>query len=382
MFDSLLTRTRKEFSTTISIVDTHEALRAITFDTLAAPDLKTRNEELVDVASRAPLRTSWLLYDHCAAVTRLYAIFEGFIEEVVKGYLDALPELFPRYADLPLRIRTQHRVGVAQILLRLGKEGLFGGLSESHVIGGIAAGHQSEKYYLFADAYLIDPQNYRAELLNQIFGYLDFTDIWSGVENHELVRSFMLTRDPLETPKSLLKKLVEDRNLASHSSASSVWPAAEIRAMAAFLEAVSQGIVEIVFKNLITYQSNAKLIELVGTVIHVFSENIVGISCHGIPISTGDLVIVAQRSAAFTSRIESIQEGQITHDSLYPKLGQQIGIKLDRRVALNARIYHPQSAQGELLETGQEIQSADDFTFPEASEELPSDVAGSEDGAG
>jgi MAE_28990/MAE_18760-like HEPN len=377
MFDTLLTRTKQQLAITISVVDTHEALRAVTFDAAAAADPKTQSEGLLAVASRAPLRTDWLLYDHCAAVTRLYAIFEGFIEEVVKSYLDALPDLFPVYADLPLRIRTQHRIGVAQILLKLGKEGLFGGISETTVIGGLAAGHQSQKYYLFADAYLIDPQNYRADLLNQIFGYLDFTDIWSGVENHESVRSFMLTRDQSETPKSLLKKLVEDRNLASHSSSSSVWAAAEMKAMASFLGAVTQAIVEIVFKSLITYQSKANLIGLIGTVIHVFSDNIVGIDCHGTAISKGDLVTVVQRSAAFTARIESIQEGPVALGSLHAKSGQQLGIKLDRRAALHAEIYRPQPTQVGLLETGPEIQSTDEM--PEG---VSPDVAGSEDGPG
>jgi hypothetical protein len=381
MFDSLLARTRQELATTMSVVDTHEALRAITFSALTPGNPKTQSEEVLAVASRAPLRTDWLLYDHCAAVTRLYAIFEGFIDEVVRSYLDALPDLFPKYSDLPPKIRTQHRIGVAQILLKLGKEGLFGGLSEATVIGGLAAGHKSEKYSLFADAYLIDPQNYRADLLNQLFGYLDFTDIWSGVEKHELVRSFMLTRDPSESPKSLLKKLVEDRNLASHSSSTSVWPTAEIKAVAAFLEAVTQAIVEIVFKSLITYQSKANLVELIGTVIHVFSDNIVGIECHGTPISKGNLVTVVQQSAAFTARIESIQEGQVAHDSLHAKSGQQLGIKLDRKAALNAEIYRPQPAQVELLETGREIQSTDDFKFSETSEEVAAD-AGSEGGLG
>ena len=232
---------------------------------------------------------------------------------------------------------------------------------------------------MFADAYLIDPQNYRADLVNQIFGYLDFTDIWSGVEHHESVCSFMLTRDPSETAKSLLKKLVEDRNLASHSSSSSVWPATEIRAMASFLDAVNQAIVEIAFKSLVTYQTKANLIESIGTVVHVYSDNVVGIDCHGTLISKGDLVTIVQRSAAFTARIESIQEGSVAHDSFQPNRGQQLGIKLDRRAALNARIFRPQPAQAELPETAHEIQSTDDFKFPEMSEEVTSDVAGSED---
>jgi hypothetical protein len=75
-------------------------------------------------------------------------------------------------------------------------------------------------------------------------------------------------------------------------------------------------------------------------------------------------------------------EQEIAHDSSHAKPGQQLGIKLDRGAALNAEIYRPQPSQVELLETGHEIQSTDDFKFPETSEEVTSDVAESEDGAG
>ena len=157
--------------------------------------------ELISLQATAPRRSAWSLYDHCAAITRLYAVFEGFVDALVQEYLEALPAIYPIYVELPAPIATQHRLGVAQILSKLGDSRLlFKHLTEQETLKGISAGNAGSPYTLLADAFLTDQQNYRAEQLNKIFGYLNLNNIWAGVEKHPAVAFYMTSRDPGEKP--------------------------------------------------------------------------------------------------------------------------------------------------------------------------------------
>ncbi|MGD1920686.1 MAG: MAE_28990/MAE_18760 family HEPN-like nuclease [Pleurocapsa sp.] len=61
-----------------------------------------------------PKTQEWRIYDHCAAVTKLYAIYENFVEDLIKDWLRLLPELFLNYDDLDDRIRNTHQSGVGK----------------------------------------------------------------------------------------------------------------------------------------------------------------------------------------------------------------------------------------------------------------------------
>jgi hypothetical protein len=365
MFDHLLVGIKRDLDNVRSIVETHERLRDLILSSLA-PDALHVEADLRAIARIAPAKSDWLLYDHCAAVTRLYAIFENFIENLVTEYLGFLPSLYPIYDELPQKIRTQHRIGIAQILQKIGKEGLYKEISEAKVIEGLAAGLFSNGYSLYGKAFLVDPQNYRAEMVRQIFGYLDFVDIWAGVEKHPEVINFMTSRDANETPRTLLKKLVEDRNIASHTSSSSTWSIGEMKAIAFFLEAVTIALCQIALKAIVSRQGKTEKIEQVGTVIHKFKANVVGLKCAGAPISIGDLLIVSQTHGAFTAKINSIQLGPTPHSSIVPSVGQELGLGLDCAAALKAELFRVTTVQSNLLavpDAGEILSPDDDYKF-------------------
>src|ERR1039458_4552643 len=68
----------------------------------------------------APQTPDWQVYDHCAALTRLYAIYATFVDDLATEYIGLMPTLYQKYVDLPESIRSQHRIGIAQILSKLG----------------------------------------------------------------------------------------------------------------------------------------------------------------------------------------------------------------------------------------------------------------------
>jgi len=321
-----------------SVVVTNEALHDLLFPTNVAAEDPAVEVALKSFRDTAPARTVWALHDYCAAVTRLYSILEEFVDSILKEYLTLLPEIFPNYNNLPQPTLTQHRMGVSQILAKLGDKGLFRHLTEMETLRGITDGYSGQKYALLSDAFLTDTQNYRAEQINILFTYLGISNIWAGVEKHSRVAEYMKTRDPNDTPKTLLKKIVDDRNLASHSGITTVLAPDEILSLIGFIEAVVMAIAEIVRKTCATLQCSAGIRTEMFHVQHVFSNMIVGVRFLKGTVRVGDTLIALDRDGAFKVRVLSIRHNQDLLDSADSGSFDELGLGLDIKVGSSARL--------------------------------------------
>lgn len=131
-------------------------------------------------------------------------------------------------------------------------------------------GYSGQTYTLLCDAFLTDTQNYRAEQINVLFAYLGISNIWTGVERHRNVLEYMKTRDPNDTPKTLLKKIVDERNLAAHSGITNVLASDEILSLVSFVGQVVTAVAEIVRKTCATQQCSAGIRFEMFQVQHLF----------------------------------------------------------------------------------------------------------------
>ncbi|WP_446358366.1 MAE_28990/MAE_18760 family HEPN-like nuclease [Coleofasciculus sp. A1-SPW-01] len=145
------------------------------------------------------------MYDHCAVVTRLYAIYERFVENLIREWIQVLPDLFPVYADLEERICNTHRIGVARLLLDLTKN-RFGHLSIEEVIRGLfyGASGTGTKYELLPDAFLLHEQNLRREPLEKMFADAGIGNAWTWVEKYRKIKNFISWNKCFSDGRSLL----------------------------------------------------------------------------------------------------------------------------------------------------------------------------------
>jgi len=396
MFSSLTTRLRAEVETLKHVLDTHDRLRAVVFPQPEVVDQAgeriveaaaesrhppgTDEGYLIGIRADAPTKAAWQVYDHCAAFTRLYAVYEQFIEDLVSEYLRMLPALYPRYEDLPPNVTRQHRVGVGQILLRFGKDGPFKELQEREIIQGISEGLLGRpSYTLFPQAFLTDPQNYRSETVIKLFSYVGFENCWPWVDKHPLMGTFMeLHRDPNETPKTLLHEFVEYRNKASHTVVRDIVATEEIKSIADFVVVLSETLAQLVMKQVVGRKKALGEAMAVGSVLHRFTGNIVGAKMWAGEIATGDELIVVQKQACFRATVLSIQVHQTPCEGLTVQEGQEIGIGLSEKVNVNAELVR-------LGRLGQEqrvvtlVESMPEPTSPD--EEQPSGEAETADGS-
>lgn len=321
-----------------SVVATNEALRNLLFPPNVAGEDPAVGAALKPIRDSAPAKTAWALHDYCAAVTRLYSVLEEFVDTILKEYLILLPQIFPNYRDLPQPTLTQHRMGVSQILAKLGDKGLFKHLTEIETLRGITDGCSGHKYALLSDAFLTDTQNYRAEQINILFGYLGISNIWAGVEKHSRVAEYMKTRDPNDTPKTLLKKIVDDRNLASHSGMTSVLASHEILSLIAFIETVVTAIAEIARKTAAMFQCSVGIRTEMFRVQHLFSNEIVGVRFLRGSVRVGDSLLALDRDGAFKATVLSIHHHENALETAEADSFDELGLGLDVKVGKSARL--------------------------------------------
>ena len=329
MFKHLSDRASIELATLRRILRAHEALREALFPTQL--DVEAQEAALVlRLRGIAPQKKDWVVHDHCSAVMRIYVIFEQCIKDLVREYLGEMPLLFPTYNKLPPATITQHRIGVAHILQRLAKEGHYSKHSEAGVLDGIAAGNSGQPYSLLFDAFLIDQQNYRADLIIKVFKTLGFDDIWTGVEKFSNLRVFMQSRDPNEDPKGLVKKIVDERNLASHSRPTNVWHPDETQAMSTFIEIIVSSICAIVDRSTVLRKHELGMLAEVGKVIHKFRNDVRGVELAKTRIAEGDTLIAVDNEAAAEVTVLSLCRERTPVALFEAEKGDHLGVCFDR----------------------------------------------------
>lgn len=124
MFEKLLSKAKNDINTVRSIIKTNEDIRIVIYENKSIERKKSEDyfKLLRQIKQNAPKMTDWRIYDHCAAVTKLYAIYENFVEDLIRDWLMLLPQLCPNYSNLEERIRSTHQLGVGRLLIDLKKK--------------------------------------------------------------------------------------------------------------------------------------------------------------------------------------------------------------------------------------------------------------------
>jgi hypothetical protein len=298
-------------------------------------------EAWVKLKEHQPNKAAWQVYDHCAAFTRLYALYEQFVIDLASEFLKMLPSIYATYHDLPAAVRIQHRLGASQILLKLGKDGPFKQHDEKNIIQIFSHGFSGEQgYSLLTDAFFVDQQNYRSDIVIKIFSYLGFDDCWTWVANHPAVLEHMeREREEHDTPEKVLSKFVEYRNEAAHSSVDNIVATGDILSDANFILALSKALSELVAKQVIKRKTELGQIEQIGTVIHNYKGTIIGAKMKPVAIAAGDSVMILGKHSCYTTKIESIQNGSTPHEQIQLSADQEIGLKLSHRTKKGTEIY-------------------------------------------
>jgi hypothetical protein len=392
MFAHLTSQLESEVQTALQVLAINEAMRDLLisqheFLSTLGSQLSAVTDETVrtvhmlgSLVPDIPGKLDWQVYDHCAAVTRIYAVYERFVSDLVGEYVLMLPKLYGKYSDLPPPVSKQHRRGIGHILLRLGETGLYKNIEEEVVVAQLAAGLSGAAgYTLLTEAFFIDRQNLRLEALLRLFGSLGCENAGQFIESHPAILDFMSKeRTEGSSAEKELQTFIGYRNEAAHKKVENLLSKDETGAVGRFICALGYTLADLVKYEIYRRHVELKHYSVVCKIVetHYGGKIVVGIPDSGVNLKVGDEIIVWGEKVCRPATIESIQlEGtdiaETTGDG-----AREIGLRLSAKAPkvgelrrLIIPVVAPKEIQLELVEAVPSLADAADSDLADAAEE-------------
>lgn len=345
MFDELLQIVNVNISTVRKIIETNDKLRGILFaDRTARKEESEENTELTKLIESIPSEREWLVYDHCAVVTRLYAIYERFVEDLITDWLELLPSIVPVYSHLEQRIKDTHQIGVGRLLLELKKD-RFQHLSPNQVIQGLFGGVTGKQEYdLIPEAFLFHEQNLRKDVLERMFADAGIPNAWGWVQKHRGIKQFVEDiRGSQTTAEGELKELITYRNDAAHGAiVDDILGTKALLDLADFVEALCQALAELVTFLVISWPSSIVKAKEIGEITEWYNTPKAGVAkVKEITLSVGGNIFLINEASSYCrlATIESIMIDDISHAQVIITSEQEVGLKFDIDAKKGVKLY-------------------------------------------
>lgn len=347
MFSGLTVRLETEVAIVQQVLAFHDRIRTVLNEApIVALDDEHAPSFLETVQSLAPRKSAWQVYDHCAAFTRLYGIYAQFVEDLVADYLVVLPKLFANYAGLPERITTQHRIGIAQILSKIGTNGPYRHLQETTIVQDLASAVRGDSpYKLLKDAFFLERQNYRLDALGRLFGSLGIEHLSTKLLENRFIQAVVNSKPEGFSVEKELSDFVQYRNIAAHSQVDQIVSVETVAGYGELLVALCKALGDIVEDEILHRQVKMGNYVQVGTVTETFSHGVIVVAqmAPG-TLKLGEKLAVVYHGTVKIVLVESIRVNNITCLSVKSTAGGELGLKLSmrcRRESLLAKVAFP-----------------------------------------
>ncbi|NQE34896.1 MAE_28990/MAE_18760 family HEPN-like nuclease [Microcoleus asticus] len=345
MFEELIEKASVKISTVRAIIKTNHQLRRIVFRDSLNKQKLVEDDEFAALIDVIPSEKEWEIYDRSAVVTRLYAIYERFVEDLISDWLRLMPDLVPRYSDLGEKIQNTHREGIGRLLIDIKKD-RFQHLSVEEVVQGLSCGiTDTGKYELLPDAFLLHEQNLRKEVLETVLKNAGIDEAWKWVINHKEIKYFVEeVRGSQNTAEGELKQLVDYRNKAAHGSTDEILGTQELLDLGDFVEALCKSLADLVTYNIILLQSDRGLVREIGKITEWFKKPQAGVAkVQEVTLTVEERVFLVlvndELSYCYSAKVESIQLNDISHNQVEITSEEEVGLKFDRDARIELIIY-------------------------------------------
>jgi hypothetical protein len=304
-------------------------------------------DEIKKRGAGIPARRDWLIFNHCASLTRLYAIFSGFVEGALEEWLRELPKLYERYSSLPEVLRYEHKAGVARLLPKVG-EGRFKHLTAENILRGIYFGVSIESGYdLPVEAYLIQDRNLKTEVLCDLFRRVGLSQLREWIRAHSDLQAFMnQAYGDQQTAEAQLDTLVDYRNEAAHGlDVAEVLSEQEQVKLAEFVSVLGAVLVEFIEFTYWQLRCEGKTAVLVGSVTEYFKEPDAFIAkVAKARIEVGQVLVALEKERCRRVTVLSLQDNGKPVEAFDAVGEAEAGIKFDVKLNIGARLLDPKPA--------------------------------------
>lgn len=267
-----------------------------------------RHEELLagrDAAARLEMKR----YSVSSSVTRLYAIYENFVETLVSDYLDVIPELCA-FADLPEAMRKEYRIGISHLLSRLDSP-RYSSLGHGELVQWYHEALSAHSpYRLVAQALTRHDENLRLPVLERMLKRVRVEDLQGWLSHHDSIASLFTGPVALHSHiETELKNFVELRNDAAHGALATLPGPETLLRHCDLIGALVSALSAYLYREVVLWRHQVGKARLIGQVTEVFKRPgafIVPLEPHRYVVLNEAVHIVGEWSCT-EATIESIQ---------------------------------------------------------------------------
>ena len=308
MHTALLDRSLEAFAA----VRKHVSFSARLRNQVAQPSFgrKTSGEQCVGISAtlgEAADATSWRVIDHCAAITRTYALFESFVLQLLREYLLFLSGAYTLTALGP-DFKAKYTRGLGQIMLDQDKQ-RYSYIDMTKLIAGAnEAMTDTAGYQIQPEALLRNEQNLRMTELHRLFSQCGLTNVGSWVTSHAALADFFKDQSRLsETAESELRQIVDYRNAAAHGDVDEVLGADVLVEFTEFMEALCRSIVDFIQYDTLRRAKELGKATVIGRISERFRDDIVVAKITNATLAVGDTLYVFGKGLTMAAKVRSIQ---------------------------------------------------------------------------
>lgn len=282
--------------------------------------------------------TNWRVIDHCAAITRSYALFESFVLQVLREYLAFLSGAYT-LSTLGADFKSKYTRGIGQILLDQDKQRY----QNLNIASVISAAHEAitdkAGYHLQPEALLRAEQNLRMPELQRLFSQCGLLELEAWITSHSAIKEFFAAQSRLsDTAASELKQIVNYRNEAAHGDVDDVLGADVLIEFTQFFEALCRSIVDFIQYDTLRRAKELGRATVVGIISERFSEDIVIAKVSNATLSVGDGLYVFGKGMTMMAEVKSIQLNDIALPTAIIASETDVGLRIGVRAKVGCEL--------------------------------------------
>lgn len=305
-------------------------------------------EELIHIHESAgndrvsDIRNRIKLYAVSSCVTRLYAVYENFVETILSDFLDSIPEISP-YDSLAAGLKADYRVGISHVLSKIDNDRYSHLTHERVVLWYHEALTNQSNYKFVTEALIRHEQNLRLNTLEILLGRVQLKGIRDWLARDDLVSALYPESDFVsEQLDAELKAFVQIRNDAAHGVLHDLEGKDNLTRFCQLIKSLIQAISSFLHKSLLLLRADAGKVVEIGTVTEVFQRNgafVAQITCAA-KLHRGMKIHVLGSNYCFLQQIDSIRVNNIDVDEIvadYPAF--EVGLRCAMSPKRNAVLF-------------------------------------------
>lgn len=303
--------------------------------------LITTHDEFIR-AQPTERRSAVKVYAVTSCVTRLYAIYERFVESLISDFLDAIPELIP-YCDLSDGLKKEYRVGVSHVLSKLDEERYSHLAHENVILWYHEALTSTDKYRFVTEALTHHDRNLRLSVVERLVSRVNLKDLRGWLTHSEEITALYEEQTAIvEQLDAELRAFVQLRNEAAHGVLEALEGKDNLARYCALIQAIVRALAAYFSRNLLLQRIRAGKAKRIGLVTETFASAGAFIAQldNGAEVQLGMYVHLLSSNYCMSQSIVSLQVMNVNVDRVVAnQLAYEVGVKCAVNPRRHAVIY-------------------------------------------